>query len=61
MKTVAQIKKEVLATSAQPQNFVVEVKHNYGKTYTVKFVMGLIDDYEKFCGYLKREGYKLFG
>ena len=57
MKTVSQIQKEVLKNSKQPQNFMIKVERNYGKTYTVRMVMGLIHDYEQFISAMKREGY----
>lgn len=59
MKTVSEIKKEVLKNSSQPQNFMIKVKREYGKTYTVKMVMGLIADYENFISSMKREGYTI--
>ena len=60
MKTVAQIKKEVLSKSKLPQNFFVEIERKHNKTYTVKMICGLIDDYERFVSLLKREGYTIF-
>ncbi len=60
MKTVAQIKKEILKDSKQPQSFVIKVQRNYGNTYTVKIVMGLIADYERFISLMKKEGYTIF-
>ena len=60
MKTISEIKKEVITNSSQPKNFEVKIKHEYGNTYTIKLIMGLIDDYERLVKLMKREGYTVF-
>jgi hypothetical protein len=57
MKTITQIKKEVLNESKQPQNFFIKVERKHNKTYTVKMICGLIDDADRFVSLMKNEGY----
>lgn len=61
MKSLAQIKEEVLNESSQPQNLFIEVKHKNHKTYTVKLLCGLGVDYERFVNLMRIEGYTVFG
>jgi hypothetical protein len=60
MKTIRQIKEEVLENSKQPQNFYINLKKVHGKTYEVEMVCGLLQDYERLVKTMKREGYTVF-
>lgn len=60
MKTVNQIKQEVLDNSTAPHLFVINVMRVHGKTYTVNQICGLFSDCQAFVNSMKREGYTVF-